>query len=124
MTSIPILYTFRRCPYAIRARMALAYSVIRYEIREVDLKRKPDILASVSPKVTVPVLVLSPEQIFAESLEIMRWALAQNDPDNWTGPAEIADATNLLISENDGIFKSTLDRYKYPGKYPERPQVF
>ena len=87
MTSaLPVFYSFRRCPYAIRARLALAVSGVDYELREVSLKSKPDELLAASPKGTVPVLVLPGGQVIDESLDIMHWALAQNDPDGCTAP--------------------------------------
>jgi glutathione S-transferase len=104
----PILYSFRRCPYAIRARLALAVSGTRYELREVDLRAKPASLVAASPKATVPVLVVADGQVVDESLSIMRWALAKCDPEGWL---ERDDAA--LIAANDGAFKQDLDGYKY-----------
>jgi len=78
--NLPILYGFRRCPYAIRARMAIIYAGIPVEIREVELKNKPEHLLAISPKGTVPVLQLVNGVVIEESLDIMRWALAQHDP--------------------------------------------
>ena len=83
IATLPVLYSFRRCPYAMRARLALAVSSVAYEIREVVLKNKPPELLAASPKGTVPVLVLQSGKVIDESLSIMRWALEQNDPDNW-----------------------------------------
>ena len=117
MTSaLPVLYSFRRCPYAIRARLALAVSGVGYELREVSLKDKPAEMLAASPKGTVPVLVLPGGQVIDESLDIMRWALSQNDPDGWLSPA-LNDMPDL-ITDNDGKFKHALDRYKYPNRYP------
>ncbi|MEE4279322.1 MAG: glutathione S-transferase [Halieaceae bacterium] len=112
----PVLYSFRRCPYAIRARMALAYADIPVELREVLLRDKPPEMLRCSPKGTVPVLVLPDGRVIDESLEVMRWALAQNDPERWMATA---DATALLVERNDGEFKAFLDRYKYADRYPE-----
>ncbi|MBC7609640.1 MAG: glutathione S-transferase N-terminal domain-containing protein, partial [Polaromonas sp.] len=109
----PVLYSFRRCPYAMRARLALAVSGVDYELREVSLKSKPPELLAASPKGTVPVLVLPNGQIIDESLDIMRWALAQNDPDGWLDVGSLDDMLTL-ITGNDGGFKHALDRYKYP----------
>ena len=109
----PILYTFRRCPYAIRARMAIHVSEVSICSREVLLRDKPDAMLEVSPKGTVPVLVLKSGEVIDESLEIMRWALAQHDP---KGLLHAADES--LIRINDQQFKPLLDRYKYPGSYP------
>lgn len=112
------LYSFRRCPYAMRARMALRYSGVPVEIVEVSLKAKPAQMLAISPKGTVPVLDAD-GQVIDESLEIMRWALAQNDPDEWLlgGDSRIAK----LIEANDQVFKVHLNRYKYAERYPEQP---
>lgn len=112
------LYSFRRCPYAMRARMALRYSGVPVEIVEVSLKAKPAEMLAISPKGTVPVLDAA-GRVIDESLEIMRWALAQNDPDNWLlgGDSRIAE----LIEANDQAFKLHLNRYKYAERYPEQP---
>ncbi|WP_085648442.1 MULTISPECIES: glutathione S-transferase [unclassified Pseudomonas] len=112
------LYSFRRCPYAMRARMALRYSGVPVEIVEVSLKAKPAQMLAISPKGTVPVLDAG-GQVIDESLEIMHWALAQNDPDNWLlgGDSRIAE----LIEANDQVFKIHLNRYKYAERYPEQP---
>ncbi|WP_432216893.1 glutathione S-transferase [Pseudomonas kribbensis] len=112
------LYSFRRCPYAMRARMALRYSGVPVDIIEVSLKAKPAEMLAISPKGTVPVLDAG-GQVIDESLEIMRWALAQNDPDDWLlgGDSRIAE----LIEANDQVFKVHLNRYKYAERYPEQP---
>lgn len=114
MTALPILYSFRRCPYAMRARMALWVAGIAVELREVKLAAKPPQLAEASPKATVPVLVLADGTVIDESLAIMRWALAQSDPESW-----LAGDDPALIAVNDGGFKHHLDRAKYPGRYDE-----
>jgi glutathione S-transferase len=102
-----------------RARLALATSGIAYKLREVVLKDKPAELLAVSPKGTVPVLVLQDGQVIDESLQIMWWALEQNDPANWLAPARgTASALQHLLTVNDGPFKHALDRYKYPHRYP------
>jgi glutathione S-transferase len=111
----PILYSFRRCPYAIRARMALAVSGMVYLIREVSLQAKPAAMLAASPKGTVPVLVLPDGRVIDESLDIMRWALERNDPERWLAPGE---AIMELIAVNDGPFKFHLDRMKYANRYP------
>ena len=116
MENRPILYSFRRCPYAMRARLALLASGIAVELREVQLSAKPDHLLEISPKGTVPVLLLADDTVVEESLEIMHWALGQNDPDGWL-ERENAD----LIARNDGPFKHALDRYKYPDRYDSDP---
>ena len=111
-----VLYSFRRCPYAMRARMALRYSGVPLTTVEVSLKAKPVEMLALSPKGTVPVLVCADGRVIEQSLDIMRWALAQKDPDNWLGPDSAA-----LIEENDHVFKTHLDRYKYAIRYPEYP---
>jgi glutathione S-transferase len=110
----PILYSFRRCPFAMRARMALLVSGIVCEIREVKLRDKPAALSAASSKATVPVLVLPDGSAIDESLDIMRWALGHHDPENWLAGDDAA-----LIAANDGPFKHHLDRAKYPGRYDE-----
>ena len=120
MSALPVLYSFRRCPYAMRARLALAISGQACELREVVLRNKPQGLLQVSPKATVPVLVLPGGQVMDESLDIMRWALAQRDPEGWLTPSHGTLAEMLvLIAECDGTFKQALDRCKYPSRYPE-----
>ncbi len=114
MSEAPVLYSFRRCPYAMRARMALWVAGITVTLREVKLAAKPPQLIEASPKATVPVLVLPEGTVIEESLAIMRWALAQNDPEGW-----LAGDDPELIATNDGVFKHHLDRAKYPGRYDE-----
>ena len=109
----PILYSFRRCPYAMRARMAIAVSGTVVNLREVMLKDKPEDMIAASPKATVPVLI-DGETVLEESLDLMKWALDQNDPEDWLGVMGEAEA---LIAENDGPFKHHLDRYKYATRY-------
>ncbi len=113
-----LLYSFRRCPYAMRARLALRYSGVPVHIVEVSLKAKPAEMLALSPKGTVPVLSVD-GRVIEQSLEIMQWALAQHDPEDWLlqgDPAVLA-----LIDENDQGFKYYLNRYKYPERYPEHP---
>jgi glutathione S-transferase len=112
MNELPILYSFRRCPYAMRARMALWISDTEAELREVKLADKPAALLETSPKGTVPVLALPGGRVIEESLAIMRWALARHDPENW-----LAGEEPELIARNDGPFKHHLDRYKYDTRY-------
>ena len=109
----PLLYTFRRCPYAIRARMAIAVSGIAVEMHEVALRNKPQALLNASSKGTVPVLVFASGAVLEQSIDIMRWALGQNDPEHW-----LAGDDPELIAINDGAFKIALDRYKYPNRDP------
>ncbi|MGH2419947.1 glutathione S-transferase [Pseudomonas canadensis] len=111
-----LLYSFRRCPYAMRARLALRYSGVPVRIVEVSLKAKPAEMLALSPKGTVPVLNVD-GQVIEESLEIMQWALAQHDPDNWLLQGD--PAVFALIAENDQGFKYHLNRYKYAERYPE-----
>ncbi|CAH0353519.1 glutathione S-transferase [Aquabacterium sp. CECT 9606] len=114
---LPILYSFRRCPYAIRARLALTCARVPLEIREVVLRAKPPAMLAISPKGTVPVLQLPDGQVIDESLDIMSWALQQSDPDGWLQQGD-APTSHALIARNDGPFKALLDRYKYPERHP------
>ncbi|UUZ70581.1 glutathione S-transferase [Polaromonas sp. P2-4] len=107
-----------------RARMALAVSGQRCELREVVLKSKPPEMLAASPKGTVPVLVLPSGEVIDESLDIMLWALRRNDPEGWLTPQRGSlDDMQALIAENDGVFKRSLDRYKYPNRYPQEHSV-
>jgi glutathione S-transferase len=116
--TLPVLYSFRRCPYAMRARLALAISGQACELREVVLKAKPTELFSASAKATVPVLVLPSGEVIAQSLAIMHWALGLNDPTRWlTSDAAQAAQVQTLIDDCDQTFKHHLDRYKYPNRY-------
>ena len=118
----PLLYTFRRCPYAIRARLAIKVSGVEVDKFEVDLRDKPSALLDCSPKGTVPVLQLPDGKIIEESLDIMQWALAINDPEDWLDNEDGPSAETLvLINQNDGPFKVSLDRYKYAVRFPEHP---
>ena len=113
--SLPVLYSFRRCPYAIRARMAMAVAGTTVELREVVLRDKPAEMVAVSAKGTVPVLVLPDGTVIDESLDIMYWALRQRDPNRWLH--QHADASPLL-SRCEDEFKHWLDRYKYADRHP------
>ncbi|WPN55612.1 glutathione S-transferase [Pseudomonas sp. P9_31] len=119
------LYSFRRCPYAMRARMALRYSGVEVNIVEVSLKAKPAEMLALSSKGTVPVLSVD-GRVIDESLEIMRWALAQNDPQDWLlkDDPQGQQRSDALIEENDQVFKVHLNRYKYAERYPEQPMAF
>ena len=110
---LPVLYSFRRCPYAMRARMAIAISQTNVRLREVLLKNKPDEMIAASQKGTVPVLIEN-GAVIDESIAVMRWALSKNDPEGWLAREDDAAA---LIEENDGAFKHHLDRYKYAARY-------
>jgi len=116
------LYSFRRCPYAMRARMALRYSGVAVDIVEVSLKAKPAEMLALSGKGTVPVLSAD-GRVIDESLDIMRWALAQNDPQDWLLKDDPGAAAQIipLIEQNDQVFKVHLNRYKYAERYPEQP---
>ena len=119
--SLPILYSFRRCPYAMRARSALIVSGTPVDHREVELRNKPAAMLAASPKGSVPVLVLPDGKVIDESWDIMLWALRRNDPQNWLGRDEChLQSTLPLLNENDTRFKRNLDGYKYPEQYPEQ----
>ena len=120
MSAIPILYSFRRCPFAIRARMALVYSGIQVELREVKLNDMPDSMLQLSPKATVPVLALSDGKVIDESIDVMHWTLSQSDPDQWN---DIDEASRQLIKRSDEEFKPLLDCYKYADRNPEFSQL-
>jgi glutathione S-transferase len=115
----PILYSFRRCPYAIRARLAVLQAGLSVELREVVLRHKPPEMLAASPKGTVPVLVLPDGRVIDESLGILRWALLQSDPQGWLHHDASADLQALVVL-NDGPFKRALDAYKYPERHPEQ----
>ena len=118
MPDRPILYSFRRCPYAMRARLALLVSRQACEIREVKLSAKPAELMAASAKATVPVMVLPDGAVIDESLDVMRWALRRHDPEGWLDGDDAA-----LIAANDGPFKHALDRTKYPDRHGSDPAV-
>lgn len=119
----PVLYSYRRCPYAMRARMALSYAGVAVEIREISLKQKPASMLQVSPKGTVPVLVLTDGTVLEQSLDIINWALLQSDQDDWAMQADMSakKLTDALIASNDVEFKKALDQYKYAIRFPENP---
>ncbi|QEY31544.1 DUF952 domain-containing protein [Synechococcus sp. RSCCF101] len=121
MAELPVLYSFRRCPYALRARLALLAAGVVVELREVALKAKPEALLKASPKGTVPVLLLPDGQVIEESLEVMGWALHQGDPHDWCrrGDSAAQQAMASLIASNDDRFKPHLDRFKYASRYPD-----
>ena len=114
----PVLYSFRRCPYAMRARLALAVSGTACELREVKLSAKPQAMLDASPKGTVPVFVLPDGKVIDESIDIMHWALANSDPEGWLVRDDAA-----LIATNDGPFKHDLDRYTYPDRHCSDPLI-
>ncbi|MDJ0612427.1 MAG: glutathione S-transferase [Rhizobiaceae bacterium] len=119
-TESPVLYSFRRCPYAMRARLGLLSSGQQFELREVVLRDKPAEMVVASPKATVPVLVLSDGTVIDESFDVMKWALGKNDPEGLLDYSdEKLDLMFELVEQSDGPFKSALDRYKYPNRYED-----
>lgn len=118
----PILYSFRRCPYAIRARLALAYHAIDVELREVFLKDKPAHMLELSPKGSVPVLYTSSQHVVDESLDIMRWAEQHGASGRPSLITHEVDLQEHLIARNDTTFKHWLDRYKYHVRHTEHPR--
>lgn len=119
----PILYSFRRCPYAIRARLALQASGMAYELREVRLRNKPAAMLTTSPKGSVPVLVLPDGRVIDESWDIMLWALQNHDPYGWLGAGDDTSTQAAhLVEINDGAFKRALDQYKYADAASSRTQ--
>ena len=120
---LPVLYSFRRCPYAIRARLTIKYSGQNVQLREVVLKEKPEEMLAISAKGTVPVLELADGKVIDESLDIMLWALGQQDPEGWLTAAPINESLQL-IEQNDFTFKPWLDKYKYAVGYPEQPPEY
>ncbi len=119
INDVPILYSFRRCPYAMRARMAIVASAVVVELREVHLRDKPTQMLAASPKATVPVLVLANKTVIDESLDIMTWALEQNNSMYWLAGYSSEEQTKIysLIEENDTSFKQHLDHYKYADRF-------
>lgn len=122
-SELPVLYSFRRCPYAIRARMAIAQAGIVVQHREVLLRNKPQQMLEISAKGTVPVLQFPGGGVIDESLEIMLWALGRLDKDNWLDRYETGVGASL-IAWNDSDFKHYLDRYKYAERYPDYPHHY
>ncbi|MCE0915499.1 glutathione S-transferase [Pseudomonas sp. NMI760_13] len=120
-----ILYSFRRCPWAMRARLALRYAGCDVQVHEVKMKEKPAGLLALSPKGTVPVLDTG-DAVLEESLDIMRWALTQHDPEDWRLQADPAAAqqAETLITRNDSTFKAQVNLYKYAERYPEHTRAY
>ncbi|MGB1863724.1 MAG: glutathione S-transferase [Candidatus Puniceispirillum sp.] len=115
---MPVLWSFRRCPYAMRARLAIDASQQQVQLREILLRDKPDAFVAISPKATVPVLQCDDGNVLEESRDIMFWALESNDPEGWLdiwhqAPTEVT----LFFDRLDGSFKADLDRYKYASRY-------
>ena len=113
----PLLYTYRRCPYAMRARMALLQAGRDFDAHEIVLRDKPADMLRASPKGTVPVLVLPDGEVIDQSLEIMRWAFEARDAEGWWERAQL-DSAQAFVAINDGLFKQCLDAYKYPDRHP------
>ena len=120
--SLSCLYSFRRCPYAMRARLGLLFAELPVELREITLKNKPAKMLAISPKGTVPVLQLADGVVIEESREIMEWALEQQDPQELLNPKTLHQG-NTLIEQNDQEFKYWLDRYKYADRHLEMTQT-
>ncbi len=123
---LPTLYSFRRCPYAMRARLGIYLSNTCVDLREIVLKHKPQPMLDASPKGTVPVLLLANGEVIEESLDIMCWALQQSDPNNLllAGNQRQQEIARALIETNDNEFKPWLDKYKYADRHPERCEQF
>jgi glutathione S-transferase len=118
--ALPVLYSFRRCPYAMRARLALLASGQPCELREVVLRSKPPELLAASPKGTVPVLLAEDGAVIEQSLDVMLWALRRNDPQRWLQPTTgTPEDMRALVAECDERFKPQLDRYKYPERHAD-----
>ena len=121
----PLLFSFRRCPFAIRARLAIKVSGVEVDIQEISLRAKPQELLACSPKGTVPVLKFADGHVLEQSLDIMHWALAQNDPEGWLDGDLIATTEMMsLIQQNDEWFKPKLDLYKYAVRFPQHPEAY
>ena len=115
-----LLYTFRRCPYAMRARIALAAAEFEPEVREIVLARKPESFLALSPKGTVPVMRTREGRVLEESMDIVYMALETHDPRGWMATArQYGSVADELIANNDGPFKRHLDRYKYTTRYDD-----
>jgi len=121
----PLLYTFRRCPYAMRARLAIKISEIEVTMHEVSLRAKPEEMLECSPKGTVPVLKFADGSVLEQSLDIMQWALSINDPERWLADdQEKSNELMFLIKQNDESFKPALDLYKYAVRFPEHSEAY
>ena len=121
----PILYTFRRCPYAMRARFAIRSSKIIVEIREIKLQEKPLEFLKLSPKGTVPVLITNSGEVLEESMDIIYWALNKNDPHKWLAKGKLENQEIIkLLDDLENKFKPNLDKYKYPSRFSGVDQFF
>jgi len=119
VTTLPILWTFRRCPYAMRARLAIQSSGRQVVLQEILLKDKPTAFLAASPKGTVPV-VQDGDDVIEESRDVMLWALGRSDPENWL---EMPAEGHTLIDTCDGPFKQALDHTKYAVRFPDRDEA-
>tara|TARA_Y200000002_G_C22514101_1_gene592572 strand:+ start:204 stop:857 length:654 start_codon:yes stop_codon:yes gene_type:complete len=119
----PILYSFKRCPYAIRARMALKLADITCEIREVSLSNKPNHMLKISPKGTVPVLILK-DKIIDESIDIINWVISKTDIFKENLDQNKLELSDEMICIFDDKFKYHLDRYKYSNRYKDADLEF
>jgi len=113
---LPVLYSFRRCPYAMRARMAIILSSAECELREVLLKNKPEEMLSISPKGTVPVLVFD-NNVLDESMDVINWAFAKDSSKFLEYSSSESKLSNYFVELFDAKFKYHLDRYKYASRY-------
>jgi glutathione S-transferase len=121
----PLLYSFRRCPFAIRARLAIKISGVAVDTQEISLRAKPKEMLTCSPKGTVPVLKFADGRVLEQSLDIMLWALIQNDPECWLdGDSTVTNEMMALIRHNDESFKPKLDLYKYAVRFPEHSETY
>jgi len=121
--NMPILYSFKRCPYAMRARLALKLANIQCELREVRLNNKPKHMLEVSPKGTVPILILE-DKVIDESIDIINWVLDQNNIFEGNISSEQIITTEAIIDTFDNKFKYHLDRYKYSNRYENADKKF
>ena len=121
-----ILYSFRRCPYAIRARWALRESLVKVELREVDLKNKPFDLIKNSQNKTVPLLILKNGEIIEESLDIILWTISNSKKSDLKKffPNNLKEEILNIIRENDQEFKFHLDRFKYASRFDEKDKDY
>lgn len=125
MSNTPILYSFNRCPHCLRAHMALKYAELKIVLREVDLDNLPEEALAVSLHATVPSLVMSDDEYFDESWDIVKWAVQKNDPDKWLGEDdEFLQDAEMLVETNDYSFKEDLEQYKDSDSHPEHPMEY
>lgn len=124
MSELPILWSFRRCPYAMRARLAIKASGQAVHLREILLRDKPEPFLAASAKGTVPVLMLPDGRVIDESRDVMFWALSMADPQGWLAIYhQDKEAVMVHLEALDGDFKHHLDRYKYASRYEEADEL-